>query len=177
MAERQAGEHRHLELAAQPGDHAGQLEALVVRRQPDAGPEQRQRDLELAWLDSRLQGLELRAENDGRVGEILVAPGENVGPGTPLLRVESDGEAWVRLAACATRFAADAAAPDLLLATGVCMRLKHAKVAALADACVAMGDRLVRASAIRKLCARLPNARLRSHRDAAHERIDLALER
>lgn len=30
-------------------------------------------------------------------------------------------------------------------------------------------DRLVRASAIRKLCARLPNARLRSHRDAAHE--------
>ena len=76
-----------------------ELYQLEQRRQPDAGPEQRQRDLELAWLDSRLQGLELRAENDGRVGEILVAPGENVGPGTPLLRVESDGEAqvWVYL--------------------------------------------------------------------------------
>lgn len=60
--------------------------------------------------------------------------------------VETDGEAWVRLAACATRFIADAAAPDLLFATGVCMRLKRAKVAALADASVAMGDRLMRAS-------------------------------
>ena len=76
-----------------------ELYQLEQRRQPEAGPEQRQRDLVLAWLDSRLQGLELRAENDGRVGEILVAPGENVGPGTPLLRMESDGEpqVWVYL--------------------------------------------------------------------------------
>ncbi len=75
------------------------LYQLEQRRQPEIGPEQRQRDLELAWLDSRLQGLEMHAENDGRVGEILVAPGENVGPGTPLLRVEGDGEAqvWVYL--------------------------------------------------------------------------------
>lgn len=72
---------------------------LEQRRQPTLDPDQRQRELELAWLDSRLQGLELRAEEDGKVGEIMVAPGENVGPGMPLLRLERAGEAqvWIYL--------------------------------------------------------------------------------
>lgn len=72
---------------------------LEQRRQPIRDPDQRQRELELAWLDSRLQGLELRAEEDGKVGEIMVAPGENVGPGMPLLRLERAGEAqvWIYL--------------------------------------------------------------------------------
>ncbi len=75
------------------------LYQLEQRRQPAVSAEQRQRELELAWLDSRLQGLELRAEEDGKVGEIMVAPGENVGPGTPLLRLERGGEAqvWIYL--------------------------------------------------------------------------------
>lgn len=84
------------------------LYQLAQRTRPAVSADQRQRELELAWLDSRLQALELRAEEDGKVGEILVAPGENVGPGTPLLRLERDGEAqvWVYLN---PRHAADAA--------------------------------------------------------------------
>ncbi|MCQ4294376.1 biotin/lipoyl-binding protein [Pseudomonas stutzeri] len=80
---------------------------LAQRTRPAVSVDQRQRELELAWLDNRLQALELRAEEDGKVGEILVAPGENVGPGTPLLRLERDGEAqvWVYLH---PRHAADA---------------------------------------------------------------------
>lgn len=75
------------------------LYQLEQRSQPVVTADQRQRELELAWLDSRLTGLELRAEADGRVGEIMAAPGENVGPGTPLLRLERDGEpqVWVYL--------------------------------------------------------------------------------
>ncbi|RYJ64264.1 HlyD family secretion protein [Pseudomonas songnenensis] len=84
------------------------LYQLAQRTRPAVSADQRQRELERAWLDSRLQALELRAEEDGKVGEILVAPGENVGPGTPLLRLEREGEAqvWVYLD---PRHAADAA--------------------------------------------------------------------
>lgn len=75
------------------------LYQLAQRSQPLTSSEQRQRELELAWLERRLQGLELRAEEAGKVGEILVAPGENVGPGTPLLRLEraGDPQVWVYL--------------------------------------------------------------------------------
>lgn len=48
---------------------------------------------ERQWLESRLQSLSLSAQASGRVMEVLVTPGENVGPGTLLLRIEQAGEA------------------------------------------------------------------------------------
>lgn len=75
------------------------LYQLEQRSQPVVSADERQRELELAWLDSRLNELGVRAESDGKVGEIMAAPGENVGPGTPLLRLERDAEpqVWVYL--------------------------------------------------------------------------------
>lgn len=72
---------------------------LAQRARSAESPDRRQRELERAWLDNRLQALELRAERAGKVSEILVAPGENVGPGTALLRLEHDGEpeVWIYL--------------------------------------------------------------------------------
>ncbi len=78
--------------------------------------DQQQRALEIAWLDTRLKGLELRAEEDGKVGEVLVSPGENVGPGTSLVRLERTGEAqvWIYLS---PRHAAEAAVGNSLALT------------------------------------------------------------
>ena len=59
----------------------------------DNGAQQRQ--LERDWLQARLAGLELRATAPGVVGELLVSEGENVGPGTPLLDLEGEGEPQV----------------------------------------------------------------------------------
>ena len=75
------------------------LYQLEQRRQPLPSADQRQRRVEIAWLDSRLRGLELRAEENGKISEIMVAPGENVGPGTPLLRLErnDDAQVWIYL--------------------------------------------------------------------------------
>lgn len=57
---------------------------------PDA--DEQQRLLERAWLQARLEGLTLEAPASGLVSELLVAEGENVGPGTPLLSMEGEGE-------------------------------------------------------------------------------------
>ncbi len=64
---------------------------------PDAGEQQRL--LERAWLQARLEGLTLEAAAPGVVSEVLVAEGENVGPGTLLLRQHRLDEAqlWVYL--------------------------------------------------------------------------------
>ena len=43
---------------------------------------------ERAWLQARLGELGLRAPRGGRVMEVLVSPGESVGPGSLLLRLE-----------------------------------------------------------------------------------------
>lgn len=59
----------------------------------------RQRRLESDWLQSRLQGLELKAGDSGVVSEVLVSEGENVGPGTLLMRLQrlGDAEIWIYL--------------------------------------------------------------------------------
>lgn len=43
---------------------------------------------ERRWLSTRLSQLVQRASHGGRVAELLVTPGENVGPGTLLMRLE-----------------------------------------------------------------------------------------
>jgi len=54
---------------------------------------------ERQWLASRLQLLTMRADTDGRVAEVLVNRGENVGPGTLLMRIERAEEPllWIYL--------------------------------------------------------------------------------
>ena len=51
------------------------------------------------WIDGRLKLLNLRALSDGRVAEVLVNQGENVGSGTLLMRIEAHEEplVWVYL--------------------------------------------------------------------------------
>ncbi|NWL76351.1 HlyD family secretion protein [Pseudomonas taiwanensis] len=60
---------------------------------------ERQRRLESDWLQARLHGLELKAGESGVISEVLVDEGENVGPGTPLMRLQrlGDAELWVYL--------------------------------------------------------------------------------
>ena len=57
--------------------------------------DQRERD----WLATRLRQLSFRASELGRVEEVLVNPGENVGPGTLLMRIERPREPllWIYL--------------------------------------------------------------------------------
>lgn len=64
---------------------------------PDPGV--RQRQLERDWLQARLQGLALQASEAGVVSEVLVGEGENVGPGTLLLRLQRQAavQVWVYL--------------------------------------------------------------------------------
>lgn len=51
------------------------------------------------WINGRLKQLSLRSEGPGRVAEVLVNQGENVGPGTLLMRIEQAEEPllWVYL--------------------------------------------------------------------------------
>lgn len=51
------------------------------------------------WIKGRLQLLRLRSESAGRVADVLVKQGENVGPGTLLMRIEQAEEPllWVYL--------------------------------------------------------------------------------
>ena len=68
--------------------------------QVEGDPIQNLRDeREREWLQGQLKRLSLRAEGKGRVAEVLVDPGDNVGPGTLLMRIERDEEPllWVYL--------------------------------------------------------------------------------
>lgn len=54
---------------------------------------------EQQWLKTRLAALSVKAAQSGRVAEVLVTPGENVGAGTVLMRVErlDDPLLWIYL--------------------------------------------------------------------------------
>ncbi|MHB9797622.1 efflux RND transporter periplasmic adaptor subunit [Pseudomonas sp. MT3] len=71
------------------------------RRESQPGDDtlDRQRRLESDWLQSRLQGLELKASDSGVISEVMVGEGENVGPGTLLMRLQrlGDAEIWIYL--------------------------------------------------------------------------------
>ena len=60
---------------------------------------QRQQEREGQWLKEQLAQMDVHASEAGRVAEVIAAPGENVGPGTLLMRLEREGPAqlWVYL--------------------------------------------------------------------------------
>lgn len=59
----------------------------------------REQAAERQWLIGQMANLDISAPQAGRVAEVIAAEGENVGPGTPLLRLEQDGPAqlWIYL--------------------------------------------------------------------------------
>ena len=70
-----------------------QARLRAQRSQAEGDPLQLLReDRERQWLQSRLDGLQFTASEEGRVAEVLVSVGENVGPGTLLLRLERSAE-------------------------------------------------------------------------------------
>jgi multidrug resistance efflux pump len=72
----------------------------LERFQVEGEPIQNLRDgRERDWLAARLDLLSIRADNPGRVSELLVNKGESVGPGTLLMRVERAEEPllWIYL--------------------------------------------------------------------------------
>lgn len=58
-----------------------------------------QQNTEQQWLKTRLEALSVTAPQNGRIAEVLVTPGENVGPGTLLMRLEgvADPLLWIYL--------------------------------------------------------------------------------
>jgi multidrug resistance efflux pump len=58
-----------------------------------------QQNAEQQWLKTRLSALSVTAPQSGRIAEVLVTPGENVGPGTLLMRLEqaTDPLLWIYL--------------------------------------------------------------------------------
>lgn len=72
----------------------------IARQSPDrVDRELIQQNTEQQWLKTRLQALSISTPETGRVAEVLVNPGENVGPGTLLMRLELQAEPllWVYL--------------------------------------------------------------------------------
>lgn len=79
-----------------------QSELLAFERSLSAGADQTyslQQQREGQWLKEQLARMDVHASESGRVAEVIAAPGENVGPGTLLMRLERDGPAqlWVYL--------------------------------------------------------------------------------
>ncbi|CAK9889460.1 MULTISPECIES: HlyD family secretion protein [Pseudomonas] len=58
-----------------------------------------EQNAERQWLQTRLAALSLTAPEAGRIAEVMVIPGENVGPGTLLMRLErmDDPLLWIYL--------------------------------------------------------------------------------
>lgn len=58
-----------------------------------------QQNAELQWLKTRLDALSVVAPDAGRISDVLVTEGENVGPGTVLMRLElpADPLLWIYL--------------------------------------------------------------------------------
>lgn len=58
---------------------------------------QQQQDNERKWLQGQIANLRMTASETGRITQVLAVEGQDVGPGTPLLRMERSGPAqlWV----------------------------------------------------------------------------------
>ncbi|MGE7990575.1 HlyD family secretion protein [Pseudomonas sp. NPDC089554] len=102
LVQRQAATRGEL-IEAQNALDSREAERLAWERSLGGGNEaeryQRERELEARWLTDRLQQMRIAAPEAGRVSEVITAPGENVGPGTLLMRLERNGPAqlWVYL--------------------------------------------------------------------------------
>jgi len=89
-------------LEAQNALDSRASELLAFERSLTAGEGQRyevQQQREGQWLKEQLARMDVHASEAGRVAEVIAAPGENVGPGTLLMRLEREGPAqlWVYL--------------------------------------------------------------------------------
>lgn len=89
-------------LEAQNALDSRESELLAFERSLTAGEGQRydlQQQRESQWLKEQLARMDVHASEAGRVAEVIAAPGENVGPGTLLMRLEREGPAqlWVYL--------------------------------------------------------------------------------
>ncbi|QXH47899.1 biotin/lipoyl-binding protein [Pseudomonas xanthosomatis] len=102
LVARQAATRGEL-LEAQNALDSREAERLAWERSLAGGNEaeryQHQQQREARWLTKRLQQMRIDASESGRVAEVIAAPGENVGPGTLLMRLERSGPAqlWVYL--------------------------------------------------------------------------------
>jgi multidrug resistance efflux pump len=104
---RQGAATRGEVLAAQTERDGFQSELLAFERREQLahlspqGLDQEviQQNTEQQWLKTRLQALSVTAPQSGRIAEVLVTPGENVGPGTLLMRLEqlTDPLLWIYL--------------------------------------------------------------------------------
>lgn len=77
-------------------------ELLAFERSLSGGADNsyaQQQQREGQWLKEQLARMDVQASEAGRVAEVIAAPGENVGPGTLLMRLEREGPAqlWVYL--------------------------------------------------------------------------------
>lgn len=93
-------------LSARNERDAREAELLAFERSVAINPEsradvryQQQVSAERDWLQAQLGAMAQRAPEPGRISEIVANEGENVGPGTLLLRVERQGPAqlWIYL--------------------------------------------------------------------------------
>lgn len=93
-------------MAAQAEQDRRQAELAAFERREQLTRQPREFDRQLIeqnaerqWLQTRLQALSLVAPEPGRIAEVLVTPGENVGPGTLLMRLERVGDPllWIYL--------------------------------------------------------------------------------
>ena len=93
-------------LSARNERDAREAELLAFERSVAINPEsradvryQQQVSAERDWLQAQLGARPQRAPEPGRISEIVANEGENVGPGTLLLRVERQGPAqlWIYL--------------------------------------------------------------------------------
>lgn len=102
LVARQAATRGEL-IEAQNALDSREAERLAWERSLSGGNEsqryQHQQQLEARWLSDRLQQMRISAPEAGRVAEVITADGENVGPGTLLMRLERNGPAqlWVYL--------------------------------------------------------------------------------
>lgn len=81
---------------------------------------QQQQRREAHWLQQRLQQMQVTAAEAARVAEVVAAPGENVGPGTLLMRLERTGPAqlWVYLDPKDVRYSTPGTPLDVRLPDG-----------------------------------------------------------
>lgn len=89
-------------LEAQNALDSRQSELLAFERSLTTGENrsyEQQQQREGQWLKEQLARMDVHASEAGRVAEVIAAPGENVGPGTLLMRLEREGPAqlWVYL--------------------------------------------------------------------------------
>lgn len=110
-------------LEAQNALDSRESELLAFERSLSGGATQdyaRQQEREGQWLKEQLARMNVQASEAGRIAEVIAAPGENVGPGTLLMRLEREGPAqlWVYLDPKDVEHSTPGSALDVLLPNG-----------------------------------------------------------